>query len=104
MEALTDRNRPVNDRFNEHACHISGMDVLEGLHAKVRQRHLVAISKILEYTEIQIARRVDGYPARTGDVTRMDHGRWHPAAARLAQQVQLDRRLGDSVLTQGPPR
>jgi hypothetical protein len=103
VKTLPDGAAPVVQRFPKRLGHILRMDVMHGLHPQIRERQLFSARQFLKNHRVEIAGRIHDNPARSHDVTRMQHGGRETVPARLIQQVRLDGGLVDAVLPKGTP-
>lgn len=80
------------------------MNVMQSLHAKIRQGHLLSARETSEDLGIEVAGRIDWGPARPDDVTRLEHGGRKALSARLIQQIVLNCGFLNPVLAKGTAR
>ena len=64
----------------ERLCDVIGVNVMNGLHPAIRQRHLLAASETIEHIGVEVASRREGYPSRSDDVAGMEHGSREPVS------------------------
>jgi hypothetical protein len=103
VKALTDCDIASCYCEREGLGHIGGVNVMECLHSKIGEQYLVSDCQIGEYLWIEIARWIDGPPARADEVTWMQNRRRESARTSLVQEILLDRGLPAAVIAEGTP-
>lgn len=101
MKALADRGLTMQDRLDESLRNIVRVNMMHRLHPKVRQRNLLTPRDSREDPWVEVPLRIDRVPSRPNQVTRMQHRRRKAMIARLAQQIALNLRLPNPILTKG---
>ena len=71
MKTLSNGDATVSHRLNESLSNIIGMDVVHRFEAKVRQDHFLTASQPSENLGIEMAGRIQRFPARSDDVSGM---------------------------------
>jgi len=104
VEALADSLAPVGQGAHKALGHVVSVDMVDGLHTDVGQREFLAMRQLLVDGRVEVALRVERYPARPDDVPRVQARGREVVQARLAQQVGFDGRFLDAVLAEGPAR
>ena len=94
----------MGNSLDERLRHVIGVNVMERLHANIRQGDLFPAGKACEDVGIKIACGVDRDPARSHDVTGLQHARRKATSACLIQQIILNGVLLDAVLAEGASR
>src|SRR5277367_4435239 len=75
-----------------------------GLEAEVRQCEFFALGERGEHVRVEVPGGVERRPSRPDDMAGMDDGRRKRILARRLDQIRLDLRLRDAVLTERAAR
>src|SRR5579863_6851640 len=69
--------------------------------AEVGQRHLFSACEGNEHVRVEVPGGVERPPPFTDDVPWMQHGRGKRLLGALSEEIRLDRRLPDAVVSEG---
>ena len=94
----------MGNSLDERLRHVICVNVMERFHPNIRQGDLFPACKAREDVGIKIARGVYRDPARSHDMTGLQHARRKAMSACLIQQIILNGVLFDAVLAEGASR
>ena len=104
MKALPHGNTSARDGPNECLRDVIGVDVMHGLHAKVRERERLSGRKQGKDLWIEVSLWVNGVPPRSDEMSGMKQGYRKLISASLGQKKLLDGMLLHPILADWGPR
>ncbi len=72
MESLSVAWTSGPDCRSENACNINRMNMVDSLHAEIRNRHWLSVNQCFKHLRILIPLRIDGWMSGTDNVSWMD--------------------------------